>query len=225
MQNIFVVEDDSDISELISYALKGANFNVFTFESGADLFLELEKKEHSPSLVILDIMLPGDDGLAILRKLKQSAKYSELPTMMLSAKGSELDKVKGLDTGADDYMTKPFSVMELIARVNALLRRFKSSSSDILSLGSIVLDKGRHTVMVSGHDVVLTLKEYDLLAYLLSNKEVVLGRDRIIEVVWGYDFQGESRTIDMHIKTLRQKLGDEGKYIQTVRGVGYKIGE
>ncbi len=223
MQKIYVVEDDENISELVCYALNNGGFKAVSFENGVDFYTGLEKE--IPHLIILDIMLPNEDGLTILKKLRQSIKWRNLPIIMLTAKSSEIDKVKGLDSGADDYITKPFSVMELISRINDLLRRTLRTDKNNLSYGSIVIDDEKHTVFVNGEAVNLTLKEYDLLYYLINNAEIVLSRDKIIEAVWGYNYEGESRTIDMHIKTLRQKLGVSGEHIKTIRGVGYKIGE
>ncbi|MPN10044.1 Transcriptional regulatory protein SrrA [bioreactor metagenome] len=172
-------------------------------------------------------MLPEQDGLSILKKLRESTQYKRLAIIMLTAKGSEFDKVKGLDMGADDYIAKPFGVMELISRINAVLRRSDviSDAGEKLAYADIALDNARRTVSAGGKKIALTFKEYELLHYLLLNTDIVLGRDKIMEAVWGYDFEGESRTVDMHIKTLRQKLGKAGEYIKTVRNVGYKIGE
>ncbi len=220
MIKIFVVEDDENIRELVLYALNGSGFEAVGFENGTELFEELSK--NMPSLVLLDIMLPLEDGLSILKKLRSNSQYRDLPVIMLTAKGSEYDKVKGLDMGADDYITKPFGVMELISRVNAVLRRSgMSKSSNKLTYANISIDNERHTVTVGGSNVTLTFKEYELLYFLLINSEIVLSRDKIMEVVWGFDFECESRTVDMHIKTLRQKLGTAGECIKTIRGVGY----
>ncbi len=223
MAKVFVVEDDENIRELVSYALTGAGFDVTALEDGRRLFDELDKQ--SCDVLLLDIMLPNEDGLQILKRLRQITKYKKLPVIMLTAKGSELDKVKGLDGGADDYITKPFSVLELISRMNALLRRTGTQDERLLTYKEITIDIQRHTVLADGEQITLTLKEYDLLNYLVRNAGVVLSRNRIIETVWGYEFEGESRTVDMHIKTLRQKLGVFGEHIKTVRGVGYRIGD
>jgi len=226
MSHIWIVEDDEDIREIVLYALRSANFEVLGFESGDTFFAILEKKKSEPpDLVILDIMLPGDDGLAILKKLRQNPNYQTLPIIMLTAKGSEHDKVKGLDLGADDYLTKPFGVMELISRIKALLRRSNTAShiSQDISYQNIHMDHTRRVVSVDVADISLTFKEYELLHYLLINADIVLSRDKILETVWGYDFEGESRTLDMHIKSLRQKLGVAGELIKTVRNVGYKL--
>ncbi|MCL2409645.1 MAG: response regulator transcription factor [Oscillospiraceae bacterium] len=227
MPHIWIVEDDEDIREIALYALRTAGFGATGFERGDAFFTALESKVVSlPDLVILDIMLPGDDGLTILKKLRQSPNYKTLPIIMLTAKGGEHDKVKGLDLGADDYLTKPFGVMELISRIKALLRRSNHLSSNQQDIGyqNIQMNYGRRTVTVDGAAISLTFKEYELLHFLLINADIVLNRDRILEMVWGYDFEGESRTLDMHIKSLRQKLGTAGAYIKTIRNVGYKLG-
>jgi len=228
MPHIWIVEDDEDIREIVIYALRTANFEALGFESGASFFAALnDKGALAPDLVILDIMLPGDDGLAVLKKLRQSTEYQALPVIMLTAKGSEHDKVKGLDLGADDYITKPFGVMELISRINAILRRSGSSSlnQQDITYKNIQMNHARRSVTAHGEKLVLTFKEYELLHYLLINADIVLNRDKILETVWGYDFEGESRTLDMHIKSLRQKLGTAGEHIKTIRNVGYKLGE
>jgi len=227
LDKIFIVEDDENIRELVIYALTSSGFDVAGFECGDVFFDALNKCVDLPSLLLLDIMLPGEDGLSILKKLRNDHRYKALPIIMLSAKNSEFDKVKGLDMGADDYIAKPFGVMELISRINAAIRRSGNTSiaSDKLKCQNISLDNKRHSVTVDDENINLTYKEYELLNYLMLNKEVVLSRDKIMESVWGYDFEGESRTVDMHIKTLRQKLGSAGELIKTVRNVGYKIGE
>jgi len=227
MSNIWIVEDDEDIREIVLYALRTANFETIGFDCGNDFFVMLEDKAApSPDLVILDIMLPGDDGLAILKMLRQNSQYHNLPIMMLTAKGSEHDKVKGLDLGADDYLTKPFGVMELLSRIRALLRRsnFASNDEQIYTYENIKMNHANRHVSACDEDISLTFKEYELLHYLLINKGIVLGRDKILEAVWGYDYEGESRTLDMHIKRLRQKLGTSGEHIKTIRNVGYKLG-
>ncbi len=223
MQTVYIVEDDENIRELVSYALNGRGFLSFSFENGYDFFEKLQEK--MPDLVLIDIMLPGEDGLSILKRLKQVRKWENLPVVMLTAKGGEMDKVKGLDLGADDYVTKPFSVIELISRINAVLRRSARIKGNTLTYRTISIDDEKHIVFVNENPVTLTLKEYDLLFYLLNNAELVLSREKIIENIWGYDFEGETRTVDMHIKTLRQKLGTAGEFIRTVRGVGYSLGE
>jgi len=229
MPHIWIVEDDRDIREIILYALNAAGYEATGFERGEDFFASLANKDTHPDLphaVILDIMLPGDDGLAILKRLRHNPQHIHLPVMMLTAKSGELDKVKGLDMGADDYLTKPFSVMELISRVKALLRRSQPTATTphALSYQPIYMNHDSRTVHIDGAAVSLTYKEYELLHYLLTHPEIVLSRDKILETVWGYDFEGESRTLDMHIKRLRQKLGDAGTYIKTIRNVGYKLG-
>jgi len=231
MSQIWIVEDDEDIREIVLYALCAADFEAIGFDGGDDFYTALEDKKHTPpSLVILDIMLPGDNGLTILKKLRQSLMYEALPVIMLTAKGSEHDKVKGLDLGADDYLTKPFGVMELISRIKALLRRSKLAKQHApnvqnYSYQNIRMNHTSRAVTVDGLVVILTFKEYELLHYLLVNAEIVLSRDKILETVWGYDFEGESRTLDMHIKSLRKKLGIAGEHIKTIRNVGYKLGE
>ncbi|MDR3287940.1 MAG: response regulator transcription factor [Peptococcaceae bacterium] len=227
MPKITIVEDDEDIRALVSYALTAAGFDCVGFESGWDFFRALERTDTLPSLVLLDIMLPDEDGLSLLKRLRGNAKTAHLPVIMLTAKGSEIDKVKGLDLGADDYIAKPFGVTELISRINAVLRRTAAPSAqpDVLCYQEIRLDDARRAVTAGNAAVTLTFKEYELLKYLLLNADIVLSRDKIMESVWGYGFAGESRTVNMHIKTLRQKLGTAGEYIRTIRNVGYKIGE
>ena len=226
MRKVFVVEDDESIREIVIYALSSVGYEVSGFENGEDFFTELRKTQ--PSLVLLDIMLPGEDGLTILKRLRNASKNKILPIILLTAKSNEIDKVKGLDMGADDYISKPFGVMELISRVNAVLRRSEpilEPDEKTLDYGNIVLDSARRTVCVNASDISLTYKEYELLYYLFQNVGKVLGRDRIMRNVWGCSFEGESRTLDMHIHSLRQKLGVAGKHIRTVRNVGYKFGE
>lgn len=227
MKKIFLVEDDENIRELVIYALNSSNFEAVGFESGSIFFQQLSSCQEPPNMVLLDIMLPEEDGLSILKKLRSNPRYKKLPVIMLTAKGSEFDKVKGLDMGADDYITKPFGVMELISRINAVLRRSGTlkNVNDEYTYKGITLDIRKHVVTVDGKKITLTYKEYELLHYLLINVDIVMSRDKIMESVWGYDFEGESRTVDMHIKTLRQKLGTAGEYIKTIRGIGYKIGE
>ena len=181
-------------------------------------------EELLPDLILLDIMLPDEDGYRIVRRLRSNPKTRHIPVMMITAKTTEMDMVKGLDDGADDYIRKPFSVMELLSRVRALLRRTQEKEPEQLLVGKILLDNERHTVVAGERSVELTLKEYELLRYLMRNEDIVLSREAIMLSVWGVDFEGESRTVDMHIKTLRQKLGEQGKQIRTVRGVGYAIG-
>jgi len=222
---IYIVEDDEDIREIVEYALCSAGFEVAGFENSLNFFNAMN--DLMPTLILLDIMLPGDDGLEILKKLRSSNKTKKLPIIMLTAKGSELDKVKGLDFGADDYITKPFSVMELVSRINAVLRRsgMNNNIEAKLEYGGITIDNTRRTVTADGESLTLTFKEYELLHYLMLNKGLALDRNKILEVVWGYDFEGESRTLDMHIRSLRQKLGMLAFNIKTIRNVGYKFGE
>jgi two-component system alkaline phosphatase synthesis response regulator PhoP len=224
MRKIMVVEDDEGIREIVTYALGSAGYEAQGFESGGAFF---GAPYESAALVLLDIMLPGEDGLAILKRLRANPQTKALPVIMLTAKGSELDKVKGLDLGADDYITKPFGVMELISRVGAVLRRSGGGivESKPLANAGITLDQARRTVTAGGKTITLTYKEHELLYYLMLNAGLALSREQIMREVWGYDFEGESRTLDMHIRTLRQKLGEAGKHIQTVRNVGYKLGE
>ena len=226
MQTIFCVEDDANIRELVVYALRASGFRADGFERTAALYERFQNE--LPDLLILDIMLPGEDGISALRRLRADPKTARLPILLLTAKTAEYDKVTGLDAGADDYVTKPFGVMELISRVKALLRRAGTSQpaeGRTLTVGSIVLDLDRRTVEVDGQPVSLTFKEFELLHYLMENRSIVLSREKIMAAVWGFDFEGESRTVDMHIKTLRQKLGAASGLIVTVRGVGYKIAE
>ena len=222
MQLIYIVEDDKNIREIESFALKNSGYAIRDFECAKDFYKQLTQKV--PNLIVLDIMLPDEDGLSIIKKVRQMPETKKIPIILVTAKTTELDKVKGLDTGADDYMTKPFGVMELISRVKALLRRsFDAEAEKELSLGEIRLDGERHAVYVSEELCELTYKEYELLHFLMLNAGIVMKRDVIMERVWGIDFEGESRTLDMHIKTLRQKLRTAGTRIKTVRNVGYMI--
>ncbi len=224
MPTIYCVEDDENIRELIVYALKNSNFDAVGFENAEEFYLALNK--YVPDLVLLDIMLPGEDGLSILKKLKSRSATEYIPVMMITAKTSEYDKVIGLDMGADDYITKPFGVMELISRVKALLRRVnRNKPTGIISLNNITLDYDKRLVTVDDSPIQLTYKEFELLYYLLKNQNIVLSRDNILNEIWGFDFEGETRTVDVHIGALRQKLGKSGQLIQTIRNVGYKIGE
>lgn len=221
MALIYIVEDDKNIAEIESFALKNVGYEVAEFSSARDFFRALEKKV--PDLFLLDIMLPDEDGLSIIRKLKADPRTSYPPIILVTAKTSEIDKVKGLDQGADDYMTKPFGVMELISRVKALLRRSKvvGATPLVLSFETIRMEEEKHLVTVENQSCELTYKEYELLKLLLLNAGIVTSRDLILDKIWGTDFEGESRTLDMHIKTLRKKLKDAGSYIKTVRNVGY----
>ena len=218
---VFVVEDDDSIRELICYALKSGGYQAQGFSSSAALWHRMATEK--PDLLVLDIMLPGEDGLHILQRLKEDASTRSVPVIMLTAKTSELDKVAGLDAGADDYITKPFSVLELLSRIRAVLRRTAPSDAEVLSCGPVTIDPLRRTVTSDGNPVELTYKEFELLCYMMRNCDIVLSRTRLMENVWGFDFEGESRTVDMHIKTLRQKIGAGGSIIKTVRGVGYKV--
>ena len=223
---IFCVEDDSNIRELVVYTLETTGFKARGFEDGKE-FLEALALE-TPELVLMDIMLPGEDGLELLGRLKSSPKTREIPVIMVTAKGAEYDKVKGLDLGADDYVTKPFGMMELIARVKAVLRRTKKESQDpqdVIRAGGIEINTRKHEVTADGEVVNLTLKEYELLKRLMKNRGIVMTRDCLLEDIWGYDFDGETRTVDVHVRTLRQKLGSCGEMIETVRGVGYRMSE
>lgn len=220
---IYCVEDDVSIRELIIYALKSNGYDAIGFSDSKPFYEAL--KSRLPSLILLDIMLPEEDGIEILKKLKVSIKTRDIPVIMLTAKSSEYDKVLGLDSGADDYISKPFGIMEFLARVKAVLRRVGVSekSSELTSSG-LTMNIEKHSVFADGIEVVLTFKEFELLKFLLINTGIVLSRDKILEEVWGYDYEGETRTVDVHIRTLRQKLGDAGSVIETVRGIGYRIG-
>lgn len=220
--NIYIVEDDKNIREIEMFALKNSGYVVEEFENAKSFFSRSVEKV--PDLVLLDIMLPDMDGLEIVKKLRSRPDTVRVPIILVTAKTTELDKVKGLDIGADDYLTKPFGVMELISRVKALLRRSRALQDDKqLVLGDITLDSERREVHVGGELCELTFKEFELLKLLMVNAGIVLHRDTIMSDVWGTDYEGESRTLDMHIKTLRQKLGEAGNMIKTVRNVGYKM--
>lgn len=220
---IYCVEDERNIRELIVYTLSASGFQAKGFVSGKELFDALASER--PELILLDIMLPGEDGMKILKKLKASSHTKEIPVIMVTAKGAEYDKVMGLDCGADDYIVKPFGMMEFVARVKALLRRTSQTSSGRkLGIGELEMDVEKYEVKVGSAVVALTLKEFQLLRYLLENQGIVLTRDQLLGHIWGYDFDGETRTVDVHVRTLRQKLGDYGEVIETVRGVGYRIG-
>lgn len=225
MQTVFLVEDDDSIREMVVYALKSAGFEARGFAEGEALFRALSGAKARPSLLLLDIMLPGEDGLAILARLKHSREHARLPVIMLTAKGAEYDRIRGLDSGADDYIAKPFSVMEVISRIRAVLRRCEDAPAPSeISIGGITLNPDRRCVLVGDAEIALTFKEFELLYCLMRNEGIVLSRDKLLEKVWGFDYGGESRTVDMHIMSLRQKLGDAGSHIVTVRNVGYKIG-
>ncbi len=222
---IYLVEDDDSIRELVLYTLHTTGFEAEGFRNAADFWQALEKK--LPQLVLLDIMLPDEDGLHILKRLRAGAETADLPVMMLTAKSSEYDRVVGLDSGADDYMPKPFGMMELVSRVRALLRRAAKPAAEdkLFTAGSLAVDVKRRAVTVDGEPVILTYKEFELLCYLLENRGVVLSRDQILTKIWDYNYSGETRTVDVHIRTLRQKLGDAGALIETVRGVGYRLAQ
>ncbi|MBQ8214987.1 MAG: response regulator transcription factor [Clostridia bacterium] len=223
---IYYVEDDGGIRQLVVYTLNNSGFEAVGFEDGAGLFAAL--KEEKPELILLDLMLPGEDGISILKHLRADGQTAGIPVIILTAKNGEYDKVVGLDQGADDYVTKPFGMMELLSRIRAVLRRSGAGSvaaSSKIRIGGILLDDEAHEVFVLEKRVDLTLKEYQLLKLLMENKNKVLTRDIILEKVWGYNFDGETRTADVHVRTLRAKLGQEGNLIETVRGVGYRIGE
>lgn len=220
---IYCVEDEGNIRDLIVYALKNSDFDVEGFSSGEELFRAIDEK--LPSLVLLDIMLPGEDGLTILKRIRDNPSTEDIPVIMLTAKSSELDKIVGLDIGADDYIVKPFSVLELVARVKAVLRRARPKEDDqLIAIDGVVIDKKKRTVLVEGEPVSLTYKEFELLYYLFRNKNIVLNREMIMAQVWGYDFEGESRTVDVHIASLRHKLKGKASLIETVRNIGYKVG-
>ncbi len=219
---IFCVEDDNSIRDLMIYALNAAGFAARGFQSGEELFERL--KDETPRLVMLDIMLPGEDGLAILRRLREGAATRDLPIIMTTAKGTEYDKVIGLDLGADDYLAKPFGMMEMVSRVKALLRRAENKgAAGLLRIGNLSLNTGEHTIVANGQRVQLTLKEYELLKKFMENPGLVFTRDQLLQSIWGAEYIGETRTVDVHIGTLRTKLGDCGNYIETVRGVGYRL--
>ena len=222
MSVIYIVEDDKNISEIESYALKNSGYQVDSFENAKTFWSRCQ--ERKPDLVLLDVMLPDSDGIEVLKKIRRNPDLKRVPVIMVTAKSSEIDKVKGLDNGADDYITKPFGIMELISRVKALLRRMNQDEEEKqLEFQNIVLDCEKRQVMLDGQLCELTYKEYELLKLLLLNAGIVASRDMILDRVWGTDFEGESRTLDMHIKTLRQKLGSAGPMIRTVRNVGYML--
>lgn len=222
MALIYIVEDDKNIQEIESYALKGSGYQVCAFDDGSGLDEAL--REVIPDLLLLDIMLPGEDGLSILKRLRANAATKALPIIMVTARSTEIDMVKGLDQGADDYITKPFGVMELLSRVKALLRRIKPMSEEtLLQYKNTLLDRERRVCTVDGQSLELTYKEYELLRLFLSNIGIVLTRDMIMGAVWDTEYAGETRTVDMHVKTLRKKLGEAGNLIVTVRNVGYKL--
>jgi len=219
---IYLLEDDSSIRDFVIYTLRSQGMEAQGFALPSAFWAALE--EETPALVLLDIMLPEEDGLSILKKLRSRSATARLPIILLTAKNTEYDKVLGLDGGADDYMAKPFGMMELLSRIRALLRRTEQEG-DEYRCGSLSVDSVRHTVQVEGKSVTLTQKEFEMLFLLMKNRGQVLSREQLIENVWGYAFTGETRTVDVHVRTLRQKLGAAGKYVETVRGYGYKLGE
>lgn len=222
MALIYIVEDDVNIREIESFSLKNAGYHIEDFAVAKDFFGRI--KDKVPDLILLDIMLPDEDGLEIVRKLRKRVETKFVPIILVTAKTSEIDKVKGLDIGADDYLTKPFGVMELISRVKAMLRRTLQLSEDkMLTIGEIFLDDEKRMVYVKDEVCELTYKEFELLKLLMKNTGIVLQREDIMIKIWGIDYEGESRTLDMHIKTLRQKLGEAGSHIKTVRNVGYRL--
>lgn len=221
MSMIYCVEDDEDIRELIAYAVRSAGFETETFEDASAFYAGMEKG--LPSLVLLDIMLPDKDGIEILKDLRNNDRTKKLPVIMLTAKSTEGDKVRGLENGADDYIAKPFGVMELIARIKAVLRRSADMADDIIDYKGIVLDMQRRSVSADGKVITVTYKEFELLRYLLMHRGTVVTREILLEKIWGYHFEGESRTLDVHMGNLRHKLGEKGKCIETIRNVGYKI--
>jgi two-component system alkaline phosphatase synthesis response regulator PhoP len=223
---VYLVEDEPNIRDTVVYALKASGYEAEGFAEARAFYAAVEKS--LPELVLLDIMLPGEDGLAILKKLRSNQKTYRLPIILLTAKTSEFDKVMGLDLGADDYVTKPFGMMELLARVKALLRRAvreEASGAAVLRAGAIEMRPEKRTLTVNDRPISLTLKEFDLLRLLLENPGIVFTRELILERVWDYDYEGDSRTVDVHVRTLRQKLGSAAEVLETVRGVGYRIGE
>ena len=218
---IYYVEDESNIRDLVVYTLKVSGFEARGFEDGVDFWFAM--KAQKPELIILDVMLPGEDGLTILKRLRSSPVTADIPVIMATAKGSEYDKVIGLDGGADDYLAKPFGMMEMVSRIKAVLRRTTPKQAKVISYGAITLDEGKHTVTVHKTPVSLTLKEYEILKLLVENPGQVFTREMLLSDIWGIDFTGETRTVDVHIGTLRTKLAEAGDMIETVRGVGYKM--
>jgi len=221
---IYFVEDDNSIRKLVLYSLTSAGLDAEGFAHPAEFWKAMEIK--IPKVILLDIMLPQEDGISILKKLRADSRTERIQVILLTAKSSEYDKVVGLDAGADDYVAKPFGMMELVARVRSALRRAGNTDapSPSCTLGCLTVDSARHLVQVNGEEITLTLKEFQLLALLIEHRETVFTRDNLLSTIWGYDFDGTSRTVDVHVRTLRQKLGEAGAYIQTVRGIGYKIG-
>lgn len=225
---IYCVEDDKNIRDLVVYALQTGGFQAIGFMDATEFNKGL--KSRKPSLILLDIMLPGEDGMSILKRLKSNKETKDIPVILLTAKGAEYDKVNGLNEGADDYITKPFGVMELLARVKAVLRRVEPKmepniGTKELNAGGIVLNVDKRKVTAHDKEITLTYKEFELLHYLIENQGIVLTREQLLKTIWGYDFEGETRTVDVHVGNLRQKLGICGNLIETVRGIGYRIGE
>lgn len=219
---IWCVDDDNTIRDIEVYTLTQTGFEAKGFADGISMLEAL--KTEKPELIVLDIMLPGKDGVEILKEIRSNPETRKIPVIMATAKGTEMDKIQGLDTGADDYLVKPFGVMEMVSRIKAVLRRCEpDEKEEVLSIGKITLSDKEHLVTVNGEKVVLTFKEFEILKLFMSNPGIVFSRDKLLSEVWGIDYLGESRTVDMHIKTLRQKLGDAGALIETVIGVGYKM--
>ncbi len=220
---IFCVEDDNGIRNLMLYTLNASGFDARGFQDAVEFWTAL--KDEKPQLILLDIMLPGEDGIMILKKLKADDSTADIPVIMASAKSTEYDKVLGLDLGADDYLGKPFGMMEMVSRVKSVLRRVTPKDTSITRIGIIAINPAGHSVSVNGTEVILTLKEYDLLNFFMNHHGIVFSREQLLEKVWGHDFLGETRTVDVHVGTLRTKLGAAGDYITTIRGVGYKMEE
>ena len=222
MRMIWCVEDDPSIREIEVYALHSTGLEARGFADGAEFWEALEKEQ--PELVILDVMLPGEDGVAILKRLRADERYRDIPVIMATARSTEFDKVQSLDLGADDYITKPFGMMEMVSRVKAVLRRSQPKQTvALLKLDGLTLDESQHTVTIDGQRITLTYKEYELLRLFLSHPGMAFSREQLLQTVWNTDYAVETRTVDMHIRTLRQKLGDYGRYIETIRGVGYRL--
>ena len=221
---IYIVEDEQSIRELLIYALQNSGYMARGFGDGRELFAALHTEK--ASAILLDIMLPEEDGLSILKKIRSTPGIKDIPVLLVTAKSSEIDKIVGLDSGADDYITKPFSMMELSARIKAILRRVNRAEEpafEKLHIGEILIDPAEHTAYVSGKPVNLTLKEYELLYFLMQNSGLVFSRDKLLQKIWGYDFDGETRTVDVHIRSLRQKLAASATHLQTIRGIGYRF--
>lgn len=224
MALIYILEDDSSVRELESYALQGNGYDVCGFENSQELYDALKKKK--PDLLVIDVMLPGEDGFSVTKRLRGSSEYKDIPIVMVTARDSEIDAVKGLDNGADDYITKPFSVMIFLSRIKALLRRAGDKDNrEHYTYKTIAVDDKKHKVYSNGEEVELTFKEYEILKYLILNKGIAVTRNQLLDKVWGYDSESESRTVDSHILTLRKKLGESGALIETIRHVGYKLGD